>query len=115
MMRTELRKLGSEKRYKFTAKVGAFGTRPAYKGPAIKTVLLVSIMHEDKHVANHLWMTYGASFEGLNLEIGDNIEFEARVSEYIKGYFGRRDDVYKPIELDYRLIYPSKIKKFSTK
>ena len=30
---------------------------------------------------------------------------------YEKGYKGYRDDVYKPIELDYKLSHPTKIEK----
>ena len=41
----------------------------------------------------------------------DIIAFQARVTAYEKGYKGYRKDVYKPIEIDYRLSNPTKISK----
>ena len=39
----------------------------------------------------------------------DVIAFQARVTAYEKGYKGYRKDVYKPIEIDYRLSNPTKL------
>jgi len=44
------------------------------------------------------------------LEDGDVIEFRARVTQYTKGYKGYRDDVYVPIETDYKLSRPTKVR-----
>jgi hypothetical protein len=30
---------------------------------------------------------------------------------YTKGYKGRREDVWKPVETDYRLSYPTNVRK----
>lgn len=44
------------------------------------------------------------------------VEFCARVSAYEKGYKGHKDDVLnRPIERDYRLSRPTKIKKIGKK
>jgi hypothetical protein len=51
----------------------------------------------------------GKQLAALDLQIGDVISFQARVTAYEKGYKGYRDDVYKPIEIDYRLSNPTKI------
>lgn len=59
---------------------------------------------------NFIEMTKG--FSGADLSPGDVVEFCARVSAYEKGYKGHKDDVLnRPIERDYRLSRPTKIKK----
>ena len=50
-------------------------------------------------------------FERIDLREGDRVEFCARVKEYEKGYAGRRDDVYKPVEIDYKLSHPTRVRK----
>jgi hypothetical protein len=45
-----------------------------------------------------------------DLKEGDLIQFDGRSKAYLKGYKGRRIDVYKPVEWDYKLSYPTKIK-----
>ena len=59
------------------------------------------------------WMTIGNW--SRNLKIGDKIEFDARVTTYMKGYMGRRDDVDAAalLEKDYKLSRPTKIKVLS--
>ena len=100
------------KRGQYTATFSRNGIKNGYKGP-IRTVLLCDI-HDStgKRVTDHLWMTEGKQLANLELQPGDKIRFESRVDEYVKGYQGRRDDVYDaPIEIDYRLVYPTKFKK----
>lgn len=73
---------------------------------------------KDKHndiVAEHLWFNYTKSFEKADMTPGDIIQFDARIKEYEKGYKGYRDDVYKPIEKDYKLNYPTKVKNLTKK
>ena len=42
--------------------------------------------------------------------IGGMVEFDARAPTYMKGYRGRRDDVYDaPIEMDYKLERPTRV------
>lgn len=41
---------------------------------------------------------------------GCTVEFDARVTTYIKGYKGRRDDVFDaPLEMDYKLERPTRV------
>ena len=40
--------------------------------------------------------------------------FHARVTCYEKGYKGYREDVYKPMKIDYRLSNPTKISKIAS-
>jgi len=40
----------------------------------------------------------------------DTISFDARVGESMKGYFGRREDVYVPPSVDWRFERPTNVK-----
>ncbi len=63
-------------------------------------------------VCDHLWFNLTKAFALLNLQPGDRVQFDARVKKYVKGYFGRRDDVFdKPAEVDYKLSHPTKVTK----
>lgn len=99
-------------RGRYTGQVSRFGTKIAFHGPPLKTLCLVDVRDGNGVlVTDHLWFTMGKQFERLQLVQGDRVSFEARVTLYIKGYRGHRDDVYLPITKDYRLSNPSKIVK----
>lgn len=98
-------------RLRFKATVDKFGFKNGYKGPE-PTILLIKIASLDNIIkTDHLWMNTTKQFENLNLQKGDVIEFDARIKPYQKGYVGYREDVYKSIELDYKLSHPSKVVK----
>lgn len=109
-MRKELKAIGKCDRHKFTATFERFGWKNGYMGD-LPTVLLIDIKMDDKTICDHLWFNLTKGFHQANLKKGDRVEFYARVSSYEKGYKGWRDDVLgKPIELDYKLSFPTKIK-----
>lgn len=112
-MRKKLGKICGE-RMSFKATVERYGSKKAFKGPDLMTILLKDVIRTDTHeiVCDHLWFTAGKSWEGL--VSGDQISFDARVSMYEKGYKGRREDVFKPVTRDYRLERPTKVKKIPT-
>ena len=62
-------------------------------------------------VADHLWFTKGRTLS--TLRVGDMVEFDARVGDYVKGYAGRREVYDRPLELDYKLKNPTKLKVIS--
>lgn len=114
-MRKELKIIGSRDRHVFTATFIRFGFRDGYKGP-VKTILLQDVLLDGKIVTDHLWFDLTKGFESADLLPGDVVEFCARVSIYEKGYKGYRNDVFdRPIEKDYRLSRPTKIKKIRKK
>lgn len=95
----------------FTGVFERFGIKNGWNGIE-KTVLLKDIKNKNGDVvSDHLWFNLTKGFEKLQLKKGDVVQFDARVKEYYKGYKGYRDDIYKPIEKDYKLSYPTKIKK----
>src|SRR5262249_40945773 len=61
----------------------------------------VVLVATGREVTDHVWFTLGKFWEPY--EVGDWVEFEARVGEYMKGR-------YKDIA-DYKLNNPTKIKK----
>ena len=97
--------------------VGTFvrkGSKNGYKGPE-PTLLLKDVKDlSGKYITDHLWFNYTKGFQKLGeLKEGDVVQFDARSKAYEKGYKGYRIDVYCPIELDYKLSHPTKIKKVS--
>lgn len=79
------------KRFRCRAVVERFGSKAAYRGPPIQTILLRNVVDANTgaSLAEHLWFTSGKWSRGL--AVGDVFEFEARAAEYVKGYQGRRE------------------------
>lgn len=97
----------------FSGTVARFGTKSAYRGAPIPTLMLRDVKDASgKAVCDHLWMTQGKQLKALNLQIDDEVVFDARVTQYEKGYRGYREDVYDaPIGVDYRLSNPTKVRR----
>ena len=115
-MRKELMMIGKDERHTFTGTFERFGVKNGYMGCPEDTVLLVDVCDEGGSiVAEHLWFNCTKGFDDLDLKQGDIVKFNARVASYRKGYFGRRRDVYVPFSVDYKLSYPTKIKKINCK
>jgi len=113
-VRENLKKING-KRKTFTGVFERFGTKNNnFAGYQQKTVLLKNIKSRSgkEFFAEHVWFNYTKEFAKLNLKEGDKVMFDARVREYIKGYRGHREEVQweKPIEKDYKLSHPTKIK-----
>lgn len=108
-MRQALKMIGEDERHIFYGTFARYGIKNGYKG-ILKTVLLINIENENQQIlTNHLWFNFTKGFEKLNLQPGDKVKFHGRVKPYMKGYLGRRYDVYSPIELDYLIQYPTKV------
>lgn len=87
-MRKNLKKIGTQERHTFTGTFVRYGSKSGYKG-IIETLLLKDIKNaNDKLVADHLWFTKTKGFAQYDLKEGDVLQFDARVSKYIKGYKG---------------------------
>jgi len=109
-MRRELRNKEGV-RETFTGTFVRFGTKKNWHGFEDKTILLNNIKTLcGENVTDHLWFNFTKQFEKVDLKENDVVEFDARVKRYKKGYQGYRDDVYKPVEIDYKLSHPTKIK-----
>jgi len=108
-VRTQLKKL-NKTRLTIVGKVEGFGTKRAFKGPPIKTLLLTQVRTEEgTQLTDHLWFTDGAWSK--DLEEGDIVQIDARVKPYQKGYRGRNIDalIDNPPRIDYKLSHPSKV------
>jgi hypothetical protein len=92
--------------------VERFGTKSGWRGRRAKTILLKGICDATgKPIYGHQWFNLTQAFAALNLQPGDTVAFDARVEPYEKGYFGPREDVYKPAASDYKLSYPTRVRK----
>lgn len=112
-MRRKLKEIGEKERHNFIGEVVRFGWKNGWMGSE-RTILLKDIRLCDGIVCDHIWFKVGKQFERLALQPGDKVAFSARVSEYWKGYKGRRWDVFgKPIEKDYRLSFPTQLRKLT--
>ena len=99
----------------FRGTVAQFGMKSGYTGRDLPTLLLKDVMDSAGNlVTDHLWFMLGKQLAALDLQIGDVISFHARVTCYEKGYKGYREDVYKPIKIDYRLSNPTKTSKIAS-
>lgn len=109
-MRNELKKQEGARK-KFLAIFVKFGKKINYRGYAEETILLKHIVDVESHqeVADHVWFTYSKSFQGVPLTSGIQIEFEARVKQYNKGYVNRRYKINNQTT-DYKLSHPTKIR-----
>ena len=96
-------------RFRCRAVVDRFGTKPAFKGPPVQTILLRDVVDADTGtlLTDHLWFTIGKWSAGLTA--GDIFEFEARAADYIKGYQGRREVYDAPVSQDWKLQRPTKV------
>lgn len=112
-MRNNLKNIGSDNRHNYIGTFERFGLKSGYKGP-VETVLLLNVCDSKGNlVTDHLWFTKTKGFAKADLHQGDRISFEARVDSYVKGYQGYREDIYTDISIDYKLSYPTKIKKLA--
>lgn len=112
-MRRQLEKMEGE-RLEFIGTFERLGQKSGWSGTTETTILLKNIEVADsgQRVASHLWFNYTKGFAAVmlnGLKPGDRLRFRARVGPYVKGYLGRRDDVYKQVEVDYHLSRPTKI------
>ena len=109
-MRKKLRDY-EDVRSTFEGEFVRFGIKNGWVGEE-RTVLLREIKNnKGMVVSDHCWFNLTKGFEKLSLVPGDVVRFDARVKTYERGYKGYRDDVYKPIEIDYKLSHPTKLKK----
>ncbi len=111
-MRKELKNIEGL-RSRFTATFVRYGSKKAFKGPPIKTLLFCNVRDKyGKDYCDHIWFTTNKQFEALNLKEGDGVSFDARVKQYTKGYKGNREDYDLPaISKDYKLSHPNNIVK----
>jgi hypothetical protein len=106
-MRNELAERGGE-RATYRGVFQRYGMKNGWKGSAETTVLLAPVADANGHpVCDHLWFNLTKQFADLDLLEGDIVEFAGRVVPYTKGYQGRRDDVDKPMDTDYKLSRPT--------
>jgi len=96
-------------RFRCRAVVERFGTKAAFRGAPVPTILLRDVVDGDTgtRLTDHLWFTAGKWSAGL--AAGDIFAFEARAADYIKGYQDRREVYDAPVSWDWKLQRPTKV------
>ena len=113
--RWALHGLGAQERHTFRGTFVREGTKPGYRGPE-RTLLLRDVIEvtSRKVVAEHLWFNFTKGFQVIEpLAEDDVIQFDARVSQYERGYQGHNWEraIENPVETDYKLSRPTRISK----
>lgn len=110
-MRTKLKELGSEKRYRYTGKFAKYGFKYSDWGKIhakptmiLKDIKLIDENNEETLVADHIWLNLTIGFKKLGILVeGEIVSFNGRVTTYKKGYYlGNK-------KVDYKLERPSKV------
>lgn len=109
-MRIGLKKeAGNRKKFK-----GTFvrtGHKTGFKGRSQETILLKDIvdLESGSIITDHLWLNFTKGFETTGAKEGMTLEFEARITEYTKGYVNREYKIDHR-KKDYKLSHPIKFK-----
>jgi hypothetical protein len=98
-------------RKRFSARVVRLGKKINFKGYSEETILLAQItdVSVNEVVADHLWFTFSLTFQKANPAEGSLIEFDARVTDYQKGYVNKSLGINKRHK-DFKLSHPTNIK-----
>ena len=115
--RENLKNLGNDERYTFR---GIFVRTGSKGGHTRLTVLLEDVRRKgsSKILTDHVWFNLTDGFKKLNLEPGEEVEFDARVKEYKKGYWGDNERKAKKrpeASISYKLSNTSKIRRTGNK
>lgn len=114
-MRSELKAVGLGEKHTFTAEFVKYSNKMSRAKVPIQTLLFQNIKNEEgKVVADHIWFVTNKEFEQFKFHYGNIVQFDAYVEEYVKGYFGIRENRrhhHKKMALDYSLSRPTEIKK----
>lgn len=108
-MRRKLKEsLGDRK--KFLGTFIRLGKKKNYRGYSDETILLKNItdVETGKMITDHAWFAYTKGFQTIAIVPGAQVEFEARVKEYKKGYQNTRYKIDNRT-IDYKLSHPTKI------
>ena len=112
--KTTRRKLAmfSGGRFTYTAEFERYGSANGWKGRQDITILLRDVYHGDEFLTDHIWIKESSGFKALGtLQPGDTVKFNARATQYEKGYKGCRLDllVERPLQIDWRLSFPTQV------
>jgi hypothetical protein len=114
-MRDELEKLDGQREL-FVGLFVREGLKNSFKGTPLTTILLKDVrrLSDGKIMCDHLWLNKTKSFAALELTIGTEIQFAARVKKYSKGYQGKKRNLKKEVKHDFKLSHPTQVQIFES-
>jgi hypothetical protein len=109
-MRKKLAETAGERK-KFKGTFSRLGKKINYSGYSEDTILLVNIIdfETERCVSDHNWFSFTKGFEKIALTEGTEIEFEARVKPYKKGYVNKQLNINDQ-KIDFKLSNPTRIR-----
>lgn len=90
----------------FRATFEAFRKRSGWHEPETWILLIDLKTRDGFYLEDHVWLRVGKRLSNVSMVKGDEIQLEATVTSYMKGYQGGG----RPQTRDYRLSYPNNIK-----
>ncbi len=95
----------------FIGKLVKEGSKSSFKGASLATILLKDVrrVSDGKLMCGHLWLNKTKAFAALDLSVGLEIQFAARVKPYSKGYRGKKEDVKRKTKQDFKLSHPTQV------
>ena len=114
-MRKELKELNGQRDI-YIATFVREGLKSSYKGSQLPTILLKDVIRasDKKLMCDHLWFNKTKAFSALDLRVGLEIQFTARVKQYSKGYLGTKKEIKRSIKQDFKLSHPTKVSAVGT-
>ncbi len=61
-------------------------------------------------MCDHLWLNKTRAFAALDLSVGLEVQFAARVKPYSKGYMGKKEGLKREAKQDFKLSHPTQVK-----
>lgn len=95
----------------FVGRIVREGAKSSFKGATLPTILLKDVrrVSDGKLMCDHLWLNKTKAIAALDLSVGLEMQFAARVKPYSKGYRGNKRDSRKVIKQDFKLSHPTQV------
>ncbi len=113
-MEVRMSKINSKKPKQFTAYFGGHGVKNGFMKHLEPVILLVNLRDQSNNmIAPYAWINRTSSFEKLNLQLGDQVSFDAtaKAAHEVFGQYPHYIEV--PHILDYKLNRPMNIEVIS--
>lgn len=91
-MRDKLKLLDDGKYHLFIGQISSKGVMSNDIDGLYYSYCLINLKHLDEDICDHVWVIPSVEFKYLKLKIKDEIQFQAKVAPYLKGYIDKTKD-----------------------